>query len=63
MDSPCGRFRLSQYPRYKIRVQADLEEGCETEYDAQQADAGGKVQQPFPLGEGADAEHGDRDGE
>jgi len=44
-------------------VQADLEEGCQSEDDAQQADAAGKVQQPFPLGEGADAEHGDRDGE
>ena len=44
-------------------MQADLKEGGQSEDDAEQADAAGKVQQPFPLSEGADAEHGDRDGE
>lgn len=44
-------------------MQADLEESSESEDDAQQADAAGEVQQPFPLSKGADAEHGNGDGE
>src|ERR1700744_3534304 len=56
------RSRSTEYSRDKVRMQADLQEGCYSEDDAECAHAAGKPEEPFALGQGGNTKHRYGDG-